>query len=135
MREALERSAAFYAAQRRTDADIAELQRISEYHRNIPADEIAEIALWDKKFHLAIARATYNQQMFGILEKVFEKLTRISLPITRDRIADSVRQHEAILDAIRAHNADEARRLMSDHDRDVLASVKAYQYQNIHLFK
>ena len=73
--------------------------------------------------------------MFGILEKVFEKLTRISLPITRDRIADSVRQHEAILDAIRAHNADEARRLMSDHDRDVLASVKAYQYQNIHLFK
>ena len=135
VREALERSAAFYAAQRRTDADIAELQRISEYHRNIPADEIAEIALWDKKFHLAIARATYNQQMFGILEKVFEKLTRISLPITRDRIADSVRQHEAILDAIRAHNADEARRLMSDHDRDVLASVKAYQYQNIHLFK
>ena len=121
VREALERSAAFYAAQRRTDTDIAELQRISEYHRNIPADEIA--------------RATYNQQMFGILEKVFEKLTRISLPITRDRIADSVRQHEAILDAIRAHNADEARRLMSDHDRDVLASVKAYQYQNIHLFK
>ena len=135
VREALERSAAFYAAQRRTDADIAELQRISEYHRNIPVDEIAEVALWDKKFHLAIARATYNQQMFGILEKVFEKLTRITLPITRDRIADSVRQHEAILDAIRAHNADEARRLMSDHDRDVLASVKAYQYQNIHLFK
>ena len=135
VREALERSAAFYAAQRRTDTDIAELQRISEYHRNIPVDEIAEVALWDKKFHLAIARATYNQQMFGILEKVFEKLTRITLPITRDRIADSVRQHEAILDAIRVHNADEARRLMSDHDRDVLASVKAYQYQNIHLFK
>lgn len=135
VREALECSAAFYAAQRRTDMDIAQLQKISEYHRHIPNDEIAQIALWDKKFHLAIARATYNQQLFGTLEKVFEKLTRISLPITKDRITDSVRQHEAIFNAIRAHSADEARRLMSDHDRDVLASVKAYQYQNIHLFK
>lgn len=135
VREALERSAAFYAAQRRTDSDIAELQHINEQHRNTPPDEIAEVALWDKHFHLTIARATYNQQMFGMLEKVFEKLARISLPITKDRITDSIRQHEAIFDAIRSHNADEARRLMSDHDRDVLASVKAYQYQNIHLFK
>lgn len=135
MREALESSSAFYAAQRRTDADIAELQYISEQHRNTPLDEIAQIALWDKRFHLAIARATYNQQLFGTLEKVFDKLTRISLPITKDRLADSIRQHEAIFDAIRARSADEARRLMSDHDRDVLASTKAYQYQNIHLFK
>lgn len=135
VREALERSAAFYAAQRRTDSDIAELQHINEHHRNIPSDEIAESALWDKRFHLTIARATYNQQMYGVLEKVFEKLTRISLPITKDRLADSIRQHQAIFDAIRSRNADEARRLMSDHDRDVLASVKAYQYQNIHLFK
>lgn len=135
VREALERSTAFYAAQRRTDADIEELQQILEHHRNIPQDEIAEIALWDKKFHLVIARATYNQFMFGMVEKVFEQMTRISLPITRDRAMDSVRQHEAIFSAIRLGNPDLAQRMMSDHDRDVLASVKAYQYQNIHLFK
>ena len=135
VREALERSSAFYAAQRRTDEDIAEMQRILEHHRSIPADEVEEMCLWDKRFHMAIAKATYNQQMYTTLERVFEKLTRISLPITRDRASDSVRQHEAIYSAIRISNADLAQRMMSDHDRDVLASVKAYQYQNIHLFK
>ena len=135
VREALERSSAFYAAQRKTESDIVEMQHIMEYHRNIPPDEVEQTCLWDKKFHLAIAKATYNQQMYSILEKVFVKLTRISLPITRDRAADSIRQHEAIYSAIRMGNADLAQRMMSDHDRDVLASVKAYQYQNIHLFK
>ena len=135
VREALERSSAFYAAQRRTESDIVQMQQIMEHHRSVPHDEIEETCLWDKKFHLAIARATYNQQLYSTLERVFEKLTRISLPITRDRAADSVRQHEAIYSAIRQGNADLAQRMMSDHDRDVLASVKAYQYQNIHLFK
>lgn len=135
VREALERSAAFYAAQRRTDADLAELQRISEYHQSIPPDNIVELSRWDKEFHMAIARATYNHQMYMSLDRVFAKLTRISLPISRDRAKDSIRQHAMILSAIRSGNAEEAQRMMSDHDRDVLASIKAFQYQNIHLFK
>lgn len=135
VREALECSAAFYAAQRRTDADIAEMMRISNYHRNIPYENVEEMVLWDRKLHMVIAKASNNQQLYSMLDKIFEKLTRIALPISPDRLADSVRQHEAILVAIRQHNAEEARRMMMDHDRDVLASVKAFQYQNIHLFK
>jgi DNA-binding GntR family transcriptional regulator len=93
------------------------------------------MVLWDRKLHMAIAKATNNQQMINMLDKVFEKMVRIALPISPDRLMDSVRQHEAILDAIRQRNAEEARRMMMDHDRDVIASVKSYQYQNIHLFK
>lgn len=135
VREALECSAAFYAAQRRTDADIAEMMRINNHHRNVPYENVEEMVLWDKKLHIAIAKASNNQYMIATLEKVFEKLTRIALPISPDRLVDSVRQHEAILNAIRQRDAEEARRMMMDHDRDVLASVKAFQYQNIHLFK
>ena len=135
VREALEGSAAFYAAQRRTEEDIEEMRRISNYHRNIPYENKEEMVLWDRKLHMAIAKATNNQQMINMLDKVFEKLVRIALPISPDRLMDSVRQHEAILDAIRQRNAEEARRMMMDHDRDVIASVKSYQYQNIHLFK
>lgn len=135
VREALEGSAAFYAAQRRTEEDIEEMRRISNYHRNIPYENREEMVLWDRKLHMAIAKATNNQQMINMLDKVFEKLVRIALPISPDRLVDSVRQHEAILDAIRQRNAEEARRMMMDHDRDVIASVKSYQYQNIHLFK
>ena len=75
VREALERSTAFYAAQRRTDEDISELQELLDQHRSIPQDEIANIALCDKKFHLVIARATYNQVMFSTVETVREGLT------------------------------------------------------------
>ena len=135
VREALEGSAAFYTAQRRTEEDIEEMRRISNYHRNIPYENKEEMVLWDRKLHMAIAKATNNQQMINMLDKVFEKLVRIALPISPDRLVDSVRQHEAILDAIRQRNAEEARRMMMDHDRDVIASVKSYQYQNIHLFK
>ena len=135
VREALEGSAAFYAAQRRTEEDIEEMRRISNYHRNIPYENKEEMVLWDRKLHMAIAKATNNQQMINMLDKVFEKLVRIAMPIYPDRLMDSVRQHEAILDAIRQRNAEEARRMMMDHDRDVIASVKSYQYQNIHLFK
>ena len=135
VREALEGSAAFYAAQRRTEEDIEEMRRISNYHRNIPYENKEEMVLWDRKLHMAIAKATNNQQMINMLDKVFEKMVRIALPISPDRLMDSVRQHEAILDAIRQRNAEEARRMMMDHDRDVIASVKSYQYQNIHLFK
>lgn len=135
IREALEGSAAFYAAQRRTEADIEEMRQICNYHRNIPYENVNEMVLWDRKLHMAIAKATNNQQMINMLDKVFEKLTRISLPISPERQVDSVRQHEAILDAIRQRNAEEARRMMMDHDRDVLASVKSFQYRNIHLFK
>lgn len=135
VREALEGSVAFYAAQRRTEEDIEEMRRISNYHRNIPYENKEEMVLWDRKLHMAIAKATNNQQMINMLDKVFEKLVRIALPISPDRLVDSVRQHEAILDAIRQRNAEEARRMMTDHDRDVIATVKSYQYQNIHLFK
>ena len=135
VREALEGSAAFYAAQRRTEEDIEEMRRISNYHRNIPYENREEMVLWDRKLHMAIAKATNNQQMINMLDKVFEKLVRIALPISPDRLVDSVRQHEAILDAIRQRNAEEARRMMMDHDRVVIASVKSYQYQNIHMFK
>ena len=135
LREAVESAAAFYAAQRRTVGDIAEIVRISEYHRAISADNIEELAYWDRLFHMAIAKAAYNHVIYTTLESTFEKLTRISLPITKDRAKDSIVQHSAVLEALRSSNGPDARRLMSEHDQDVLASVKAYQFQNIHLFK
>ncbi|MGM9640221.1 MAG: GntR family transcriptional regulator [Faecousia sp.] len=135
LRETLERSAAFYAAQRRTEEDVLEMQQISERHRSIPVDQIALVADWDKRFHMAVAKAAYNRQLYQAIEKVFVRLVRIALPISRDRLQDSIRQHEAVLTAIREQNAEAARRNMSEHNQDILNSVKLFQYQNIHLFK
>ena len=89
----------------------------------------------DQRFHMAIAKATYNRQMYQTIEKVFTKLVRVSVAISQARLPDSLVQHTNILNAIREGNAEAARRYMSEHDQDILTSVKLFQYQNIHLFR
>ena len=84
---------------------------------------------------MAIAKATYNRQMYQTIEKVFTKLVRVSVAISQARLPDSLVQHTNILNAIREGNAEAARRYMSEHDQDILTSVKLFQYQNIHLFR
>lgn len=135
VRESLERSAAYYAAQRRTEADVAELQRISMIHCQISPDEIELMAEWDRKFHMTVAKATYNKHLYRTIETVFMQLVRITLPISRERQQDSISQHARILDAIREQDAESARHYMSEHNQDILNSIRMYQYQNNHLFK
>ena len=135
LRESLERSAAYYAALRHTEADIMEMQQIHDYHRTIPAEQKEAVAECDQRFHMAIAKATYNRQMYQTIEKVFTKLVRVSVAISQARLPDSLVQHTNILNAIREGNAEAARRYMSEHDQDILTSVKLFQYQNIHLFR
>ena len=67
LRESLERSAAYYAALRHTEADIMEMQQIHDYHRTIPAEQKEAVAECDQRFHMAIAKATYNRQMYHCL--------------------------------------------------------------------
>ena len=76
--------------------------------------------LWrecDQRFHMAIAKATYNRQMYQTIEKVFTKLVRVSVAISAARLPDSLVQHTNILNAIREGNAEAARRYMSEHDQ------------------
>lgn len=135
LREALEGAASYYAAQRRTESDLLQLQQISDYHRSIPSDQVALMADWDHRFHMAVAKAAYNNNLYMSIENVFAKLTRITLPISQARLQDSLRQHKAVLTAIEEGNAEAARRFMSEHNQDILTSVKMFQYQNNHLFK
>lgn len=135
LRESLERSTAYYAALRHTEADIMELQRIHEYHSTLAAEQIQMVSDCDRQFHMAIAKAAYNRQIHQTLEKVFAKLARVAVAVSQIRLPDSLMQHANILNAIREGNAEAARRYMSEHDQDFLTSVRLFQYQNIHLFK
>lgn len=135
LRESLERSAAYYAAQRRTEADVEELQRISMVHCQISPDEVELMAEWDRKFHMTIAKATYNKHLYRTIETVFMQLVRITLPISRERQKDSIAQHALVLNDIREQDAEAARRHMSEHNQDILNSIRMYQFQNNHLFK
>lgn len=135
LREALEHYTAYYAAMRRTAADIKNLEYICEQHAAVPEDDLTELSRWDAAFHLAVADATYNQSLSNALQQVFAKLTRISMPVTTGRAQASVRQHKEILNAIVAGDRDEAKRLMTNHNLDIQNSTREYQVKNVHLFK
>ena len=113
-----------------------EMQQIHDYHRTIPAQQQEAVAECDQRFHMAIAKATYNRQMYQTIEKVFTKLVRVSVAISQARLPRlPAYRITNILNAIREGDAEAARRYMSEHDQDILTSVKLFQYQNIHLFR
>lgn len=122
VRHALEGLGAYYAAMRRTDADIRNMQerfdRMLEMHGN--ADPNAE-AKADTEFHLAIAEAADNVVLLHLMRGLFIILTdSISLSLDRLYVNPGVydllkQQHFTLLSAVVAGKPEEARQAAHDH--------------------
>jgi DNA-binding FadR family transcriptional regulator len=112
-RTAVEGAAARLAADRRTDEDLAILQRAYDV---MAADrETRRFRAADNAFHLAIADAARNRLMRQAIEDA-----RAEMWVPIDRLISQVfltanRHHMQILDAIRARNPDAAQRAVVDH--------------------
>ena len=112
-RTAVEGAAARLAADRRTDEDLAILQRAYDV---MAADrETRRFRAADNAFHLAIADAARNRLMRQAIEDA-----RAEMWVPIDRLISKVfltanRHHMQILDAIRARNPDAAQRAVVDH--------------------
>ena len=112
-RTAVEGAAARLAASRRTDEDLAILQRAYDV---MAADrETRRFRAADNAFHLAIADAARNRLMRQAIEDA-----RAEMWVPIDRLISKVfltanRHHVQILDAIRARNPDAAQKAVVDH--------------------
>jgi len=112
-RTAVEGAAARLAADRRTDEDLAILQRAYDV---MAADrETRRFRAADNAFHLAIADAARNRLMRQAIEDA-----RAEMWVPIDRLISKVfltanRHHVQILDAIRARNPDAAQKAVVDH--------------------
>ncbi len=122
VRWGLEGQAAYHAALRATPDDLDAIRRcldeLAAYHET--GDTVAE-ARADAAFHLAIADASHNavlrsvmSSMFGLLKSsISESLDKLYIvPRTYERLCA---QHQALMDAIAAGDADAARRASDDH--------------------
>ncbi|SIR29454.1 transcriptional regulator, GntR family [Rhizobium sp. RU20A] len=129
VRRGLEGQAAYHAAQRARPADIDAIRRcfdaLAEGHQK--GDAAAE-ARADAAFHLAIADASHNavlrsvmSSMFGLLQSsISQSLDKLYVvPRTFERLSD---QHQALVEAIAAGDADAAR-LASDTHIDFVAQT------------
>jgi len=119
-REAIETQLAALAARRRTDADLAAM-RDALKAMLATVTGTGDPAVGDRLFHEAVARAAGNTLLNRFLAEIDAEIdeSRVESLRQRGRPAQSLRQHQAIADAIRLRDPAGARRAMSRH----LASV------------
>jgi GntR family transcriptional repressor for pyruvate dehydrogenase complex len=118
VREALESHAAWLAATRRSDGDLAELAAANEQM----AHEIADGGIGiggDRRFHAAVVTAAHSpriQEQLGALDGVVRAIATASLS-RPDQPPRSLDTHRLIFGAVAAGDADLARQVMLDHLR------------------
>lgn len=130
VRKILEGETAALAAARRTDEDLAQMERaIAEMVEGLAAQDWYIEA--DLRFHLTIAAATRNRIAWRMMQAVRDLLQRAlssiyHIPGSPQR---SIEQHRLILDAIARGDAEGARRQMQEHlarvERDVQHMIAA----------
>lgn len=123
-----EADAAALAATRRTDED---MQLIEQAFMELSDEshDISERELADENFHIAIAKASGNSAIHGVIEHLWmlRKTTEISKFFhnkMRDQgVAPINNDHRMIVDAIREGDADGARVAMFQHLKNVMNKV------------
>lgn len=113
-RIALEQHAARLAATRRTRPDLTELRAAIESME--ASDGRATFRLSDSRFHSAIARAARNTRLEAGIDQARGALfSPHDLLEYIEPVAESLRDHRAVYEAIRDKNADAAASLMAAH--------------------
>lgn len=118
VRAALELQTARLAAERATDADVAELEERCE--RMAALDDSEQASVEDVEFHRAIAHATANELFLVMLDSIGDillEIRRVTLAMP-GRIAIGVAFHRRILDCIAAHDIAGAEQAMREHLED-----------------
>ncbi|GGF10387.1 GntR family transcriptional regulator [Aliidongia dinghuensis] len=120
-RIAVEGEAAALAAERRTPEALAEIEAaLAALDRVIERGEVGAEA--DNRFHVAIAKASQNELFRASLDAlsshIFAGMTvarNLTLGHSRERLLLVQDEHRRIVEAIRAGDAEEARRVMRQH--------------------
>lgn len=120
VRETLESKTAALAADRRSDADLAELQALLEEASSSDTDDDRFIEL-DALFHACVARATTNQLMANLFDRIgptFMEYSHrvIGLPGRRSRAHAG---HQRIYESIRDQDAGAAHEAALKHLHEV----------------
>jgi DNA-binding GntR family transcriptional regulator len=116
VRVALEPEAARLAAERATQADLAELQGVlAELDGRRKRDPRALIDL-DERIHRAIYHASHNPYLAETLEEYYAHALRIwMVALARTDIGAAVGGHHAVLEAVVRGDGARAARLMREH--------------------
>jgi GntR family transcriptional repressor for pyruvate dehydrogenase complex len=122
VRRMFEPAVARAAATRLTEEDLADLQRILDaQRRKLKSGESAIVE--DTAFHAALARSTRNRVVVSLMSTLNDLLveSRTSSLNQQGRPVKSIEGHEAVVDALRRHDAEGAARAMYKHIDEIAA--------------
>jgi DNA-binding GntR family transcriptional regulator len=116
---ALESMAAALAAQRKDQGDSIERLRgaIRDMDRALERDDRKRWAQADEQFHALLVEAAGNQRLTELVQKFVGQSHRVRhmTLLLRPKPVNSNRDHEAVVDAVAAHDADRAREIHFAH--------------------
>jgi len=115
IRAALETLAAGLAAERITDEELEELQRILVL--NAESKTLEELVTVDTKFHDVLYRASRNERLVQIISNLREQIQRFrsTTLATPGRMKNTLEEHKRIVDAVSERNVALAQRLAQEH--------------------
>lgn len=116
IRAALESLAAGLAAERITDEEIEQMERLILYRTGDEVD-IEKIVKVDTDFHELVYKASRNERLTQILGNLREQLQRFRATSLAypGRLKDAVGEHQGIVEALASHNVEEAQNLAMAH--------------------
>jgi len=118
MREVLEGTAARLAAQHASEVEISILdEQCAQYRASL--EDSAEMALRNSQFHETLCYCAHNRYLLKMLNMLHDSLSLLgptSLTLA-DRAAETLREHEAIIEAIRRRDPDGAEAAARAHIR------------------
>jgi DNA-binding GntR family transcriptional regulator len=117
VRTILEAAAARDAANRRTDYDLASLDRILRTMSEAKTATPAEMAAINRSFHRAIWQAARNRTLSDLLERLAVHLRRYPATtyLRSGRWEEALEEHRQLLEAIRQRDGDGAAAVAEKH--------------------
>jgi DNA-binding GntR family transcriptional regulator len=118
MREILEGSAARFAAQHASEAEIGILHRVLDEF-GMHADDARMLISLNRRFHRAVCEAAHNRYLIATLDGMHDALALLHSNTFRlpNRRTASDAEHRRIVRAIARRNADEAEQAARNHVR------------------
>ena len=118
------------AAMRRSEADLIEIQALQDaFARSVDAADALAMISVNRDFHLAIARAGRNRYYTDLFRRLLDegrRLLRLYYQSYDDHLPRRyVDEHEAIIAAIVARDADLADRLGGEHAQQVVHQIQS----------
>lgn len=125
LRMVVEPTAAAFAAERRTAAQLAAMRdALDAMARHGLATEAGRVA--DQRFHMTMLEATQNDAMIALASSILAAIAWTTIYKQRNRALprDPIPEHRALFDAIAAANVEAARAAMTELVRLALADTE-----------